>query len=375
MIFPFIRPGVLASVVLCLIIIFNYKLFTFNSNLFHLVLFSYILYNIYTFTFYFSTGIPKAIFFQEFSNSMLPITFFFIGKSNLPQDKLNSFYKIFSIAGVFCLIVGIYYLLFPSEIYIRYLTKTITNFVYINYLKDMRLNSFLGSTDIGTLSSILVILSLFYMVKNKIKLKYVLLYVFGILCVGLSMQRSAMAVTSVMIILWHIYGVYKGQFNFQFVFVQVFLVIISFLIIFIYEPHLFDQIITRFGNFSSAFSERSHSWYIAIKNSSNLFFGTGLGSVGHKAIGFSKNFIHDGSYFKILLETGIIGFTLFFLIFFLTFYKYFLDSEDKHFEISIIFVFLFQALGSNVLAFQALLPIFWFSVGRIWNYKRKKSYD
>ena len=46
------------------------------------------------------------------------------------------------------------------------------------------------------------------------------------------------------------------------------------------------------------------------------------------------------------------------------------NIHKYYLEIGIIGVFMFQAIGSNVFAFQILAPIFWYSVGQCTNQRR-----
>jgi len=370
MIFPVLRPGVLISAVLCLIIIANPNIFTFKLNFFHLVLFLYIVYNLFSVIYYFGTSLPVSVFIREVSNSILPVIFFFIGKRTIDEKNLDSFIKIFSWAGVFCLLVGVYFIFFPNDMYFEYLEKTIANFYIGNYMKDQRLNSFLGSTEIGSLSSILAVVALSYIIKDRLNLKYLLLYSLAVLCVGLSMQRSAIVISGFMVVIWHIYGIGIGRINYNFLFAELLFVSIAFIQVFRLHAELLVQVMSRLSAFSTAISERSDTWFNAISNSPNIILGSGLGSVGHKALGFTKYYVHDGSFFKILAETGIIGFSLFMIMIILTYAKFFSTKKNYRLEISIISILLFQAIGSNVLAFQTLLPVFWFSIGRIWSYKK-----
>jgi O-antigen ligase len=173
-----------------------------------------------------------------------------------------------------------------------------------------------------------------------------------------------------MVVLWHIYGIGIGRINYNFLFAELLFVSIAFLQVFRLHSELLVQVLSRLSAFGTAISERSDTWFSAINNSPNIILGSGLGSVGHKALGFTKYYVHDGSYFKILAETGIIGFSLFMTMLILTYVRFYSTKKDYRLEISIITILLFQAIGSNVLAFQTLLPVFWFSIGRIWSYKK-----
>jgi hypothetical protein len=369
MLFTTIRPGVLASIVMCIIIITNYKSITFRRNSFHFILVLYLFYNIFTGLYYINKNMPFSVFYTEFSNSILPAIFFFIGKHNKEESNQDSFYKIFAISVFICLIIGLFYYIIPNQMYLDYMKKITANFTIENYLEDRRLNSFIGSTEVGSLSAILVVIAMSYIVRNGLSFRNLLLYTIALGCSGLSMQRSSIIASVLMIIFWHIYGISLNKINHKFIIAEIAFIFLFVIQILRLDYNLPDLLITKLNSLGTAISERSNTWINAVKYSPNIFFGGGLGSVGHKALAYAKHFVHDGNYFKILAETGIIGLSLFVILLLLTFFKALSNNKRTFLEISIVSILLFQAIGSNVLSFQTLLPVFWYSIGRIWSYK------
>src|SRR5690606_10385145 len=85
----------------------------------------------------------------------------------------------------------------------------------------------------------------------------------------------------------------------------------------------FKSIFDRFLAITTGISERSNQWTYLNTLDMELIFGNGLGTMSHKALDISEFLINDGGYFKLIAETGIIGFLLFIGILFSTVYRYF----------------------------------------------------
>ncbi len=104
----------------------------------------------------------------------------------------------------------------------------------------------------------------------------------------------------------------------------------------------------------------------------NLMFGSGLGTVGHKASIYFENIITDGNYIKIFFEVGLVGFSLFLLIIVNTLVYVYRQFRIIRFEFLIIFVIFFQGLGNNVYSTYTIGVIFWLLIGIISNYYIKE---
>jgi hypothetical protein len=127
---------------------------------------------------------------------------------------------------------------------------------------------------------------------------------------------------------------------------------------------LLENIVERSSEISQAVGERSFTWTYAFQDLT-FIFGKGLGSVGHKAIGFSKILIADGNYFKMIGEIGIFGTFLFLAILISSFWNGIKDFKNKYLDLGIIFCICLVGIGSNIFTFQSIAPIFWYAIGRI----------
>jgi riboflavin transporter FmnP len=119
---------------------------------------------------------------------------------------------------------------------------------------------------------------------------------------------------------------------------------------------------------SEAIGERRGNWLDAFKGG-NIIWGGGLGAFGHKVLEYSKVVIADGNYFKMIAEVGIIGTFIFIAIVIRSLIAGFKDFRNKYLEIGIVMGLAIQAIGSNILTYQIIVPIFWYAVGRLANKK------
>ena len=121
----------------------------------------------------------------------------------------------------------------------------------------------------------------------------------------------------------------------------------------------------RLVSLPGAIGQRSDQWIGAINNMSNLWLGNGLGANGHRAAGITEHLIADGGLAKLFVEMGILGTGIFVYMMILCFKYGTRHLRECAAEVGIIAVTLLQCVGSNVLEFQIVTPIFWFAAGVI----------
>ena len=105
-------------------------------------------------------------------------------------------------------------------------------------------------------------------------------------------------------------------------------------------------------------------------NQRDYIFGHGLGGGGHLAYAAGiQPTVRDGSYFKVLLETGILS-TL--CLLYLLFYSLKKSFREKELRIEFLTIFFFSCsmIGANVIEFQYVIIPMWFAIGRISGYKK-----
>lgn len=115
-----------------------------------------------------------------------------------------------------------------------------------------------------------------------------------------------------------------------------------------------------------AIGQRSEQWVSAINNMYGQWFGNGLGANGHKAIGIEgAKVVADGGLVKLYCEEGALGFSLFAFIILVIVRQSFKDLKKYFSELGIIMTALLMSIGSNIIAFQLCMPIFYFALGVI----------
>lgn len=138
-------------------------------------------------------------------------------------------------------------------------------------------------------------------------------------------------------------------------------IIILCAVIFFVDNAFWNRIIIRIGQFKYAIGERSSSWYESIKNVDSLFWGNGFGSFSHYLAQYKVPILADSYFLLLIAENGIIGFLIFALLILVSIKDCF---KNRSVYFYIVCFILIQSIGSNMLEFQLITPIFWYSLGK-----------
>jgi hypothetical protein len=355
---PSIRLGVVTSVIILLVLYstINRHDILRNSDINKLVL-AYLFYNTCSVLLYVFSGIPLSVFFAEWSNSILPIFFFYLsGKEKTESFK---FYNITLIVLIISFITGFYLWMNDSEKYKIFMDTTEGPGTGLDFFQSLY-----GLTATGTFGVVGFLISSSLILRSNGK-KGKIAMIICLVATILTFRRGAMFSLFIAIIILH----YIAYLRFNFLKKRYF-IIEMFFIYLIYKYFLSDyvilleNIVERSSEISQAVGERSFTWTYAFQDLT-FIFGKGLGSVGHKAIGFSKILIADGNYFKMIGEIGIFGTFLFLAILISSFWNGIKDFKNKYLDLGIIFCICLVGIGSNIFTFQSIAPIFWYAIGRI----------
>lgn len=356
--FPEIRLGVATSLLILILLYKNLskRILLHNSTINKLVLL-YISYNTVSIVWFLFTGFPVSVFIAEWSNSILPIFFFYFAYVDV--NRKNSFYNITLGALFVSFLIGFSLWILEPPFYRVFMDTTEgpgTDMLFFQSLFGLTATGVFGFVGF-LISSHIVFTS--NARKGKISL------IVCMLATILTFRRSSLFVLAFSILIMH----FIGYFRYGFVKKRYFLIEALFLYgIYIYVAgnygDFFTSLIERGSMISEAFNERSGTWNFAFDNG-NLIMGDGLGAFGHKAIGYNKVLIPDGNYFKIFAEIGAIGTLLFFFIIVSSIVFGFMNFRNKYLELGIVFGLSLIAVGSNVFSYQSLMPIFWYSIGRL----------
>lgn len=355
-----IRLGVITSFIIILLIYKNLKkqsLF-FNSSINKMVLL-YLIYNSVSIILFLFKGFPISVFFAEWSNSILPICFFYFAQ--IERNPNDNFYRFTLDALVVSFVIGFILWIWDPPFYRVFMDITEGPGTDLLFFE-----SIFGLTATGALGYIAFLLSSYRIFKTKGRSGKIYLVVSMVTTI-LTFRRGALFVLALAILIMHFIGYFRFRFlkKRYFVLEFIFLYCIILLVTANYED-FFTNLTERATMLSEAFNERSTNWVDAF-NQGNLLIGGGLGAFGHKVSAYSKIFIADGNYFKMLAEIGIIGTILFITIIISSVFAGFRDFRNKYLEIGIVIGLSLIAIGSNIFEYQIIVPTFWYAIGRLAN--------
>lgn len=363
---PSLRLGVITSFLILFVSYYsiNKQDLLLNTNLNKLVL-GYLLYNTFSAVFFVFSDIPISVFFAEWSNSVLPVFFFYFSTN----EKVGNFkfYNITLFALIAGFLIGFYLWVNDSELYKQFMETTEGPGTDLLFFQSL-----FGLTATGSLALIgFLISSSLILRSNGVRGKLAMLIC--IIATILTFRRGPIFSLFFSVIILH----YLAYLKFNFLKKRYFIVEILFVYI-AYKYYLkdydlfFESFLERSSEVSQSVGERSFTWTYAFKDLT-FIFGKGLGTFGHKSIGFSKNLIADGNYFKIIGEIGMFGAIIFFSIIFISFWNGAYNLKNKYLDVGIIFCMSIVAVGSNIFTYQSIAPIFWYSVGRLSHQKKQST--
>lgn len=369
-----VRPGVIATVLLIGIYIqmlFGKKI-TVNNTIDYLMV-VFFAYNLLSGIWCVAFGMPVSIYAGEFVTGVLPVIFYFAGKSIC--DDIEDFYKKFIIAVIFVGAVGLILFIWAPQFYLDYLFDH--NYISKADVSTMRIRmiSVIGSIQLGYIAVCGMCASASLMLKNECK-KYKAAVFICCLIAFLSNQRSAMFVAIAVLV----YVNYLIFFTFKilpkkYFFLEIAGLSVGFIGLCVVYFKAVLKIYYRLVSLPGAVGQRSDQWVGAVNNMKNLWLGNGLGASGHRAVYLNDYIVADGGLVKMFCELGIIGASVFAFMMILVFKKGVKHIYECAGELAIIAVTLMQSIGSNILEFQIATPIFFFAVGRVVYFIYKDSSD
>ena len=365
--FNFIKVGQIAAVYMAVIAIVLFVVNTRGKFKLDLLIFAYIIYNILSLLWFPIEKLPYSVYFTEVAYTILPISFYFV---NHTISKDNFFIEKSMDAIFYSLVFGIVLYLWAPSFYGHFLyDRTMSGGTGMIHIRAV-LQSVYGVTAVGTFSTIIALYSFMKIIKGN-KLKYWIWFIIVIITSFLSARRSAWLALIIVLVYFH----YLLYIKFQKLTLTDFIIELTLIFLTIFSMNIFlldqvNEILVRVDSMSEAIGGRSVSWISGILSTNNIYLGNGLGSMSHTSRLFGNHGVYDGSYVKMYTETGFIGLSLLVLILVRAIFKGMRNIHKYYLEIGIIGVFMFQAIGSNVFAFQILAPIFWYSVGQCTNQRR-----
>ncbi len=310
------------------------------------------------------------------SYSILPMCFFVFARMDEKSRFLYNFVFIMTVNLILNLIL---FYVGPS-FYVDGLYKTQAISAPSREAMQMNFNSNLGVTVCSAFAGILFLYYLVRLLEREKRGRYLwidfLLMLLMLAAMVLTFRRGAwLAAICSLLLLAHL-RIWKIRQHFFIGKKKIigFLGLVSLcgMVCFQLPDGFVDKIVMRFGQFSTAVSERSGAWKQAFQSVDSILFGNGFGSFSHYLVQYNVPTVPDSYYMMLIAENGIFGLCLFGVIVGASIFHFFESHNGTIVYIIIVVFILVQSIGSNMLEFQIVAPIFWYSLGKCSSGKKKE---
>jgi len=358
----------------------------FKLNYFDFLIFIFILINLSSILNIIFLNNSLVFYLKGLTYCLFPMTGYFIFSFSkyFNYRSVNNFFNIYLITSVISIVVGVYFFLVQPPFYVNYILKSYEGITENDSLFQLRLLSYYGDpTLIGNISTVSLAI-LFYLKKceiNYLQNKLVLFFLQIIILAGviLSFARSAWVAT-LLILFIHQFKNTKIKFIKVTLFTALFIILFIFFTKYFGDNMLYAFIEERFSSLTNSFKERNSQ----LEWGKNVFinnpFGIGLGQAGHKSFtGDLSRGVYDNNYLRILVELGIQGAIPFISLILVTIYisfKGLINTQHKNIYfliLSVLLIFYFQSIGSNIIDLHYSSFIFWSFIGILSLLEKNKS--
>ncbi len=373
-----IRPGIIASLLLCLIWIQIFSILYFEMrdrrmdfkavlgclNTIDILALMYFVYNLLSVIWCTAFGMPFSVWAGEFFTGIFTMIFYAAGR--IARESFRDRFYSWFIAAVYILgIIGVILFIWGPQFYLDYLMGAdLISKADIATMR-VRMHSVTGSIQLGYISVAAMLGAVHFIMKSRGK-KGKLLLLGAMLFAFLSNQRAAMvlAILVLLYINYLVFFVYK-LFEKKYFIMECGAFGGAFVLMCVIFSSAVMKVYYRLVSLPGAIGQRSDQWINAFANMPSWWIGYGLGAIGHRANGIAKYMIADGGLAKLFVEMGVIGTAIFVYMMILCFRYALKDLNACAAECGILAVTLLMSVGSNVLTFQLATPVFWFAAGVI----------
>lgn len=364
-----VRPGVLGVLLMVGIageLVFDRKDMAYSYI--DLPVFIYFIYRCLSIFMVWKSGFPTSLYIREFGVTVLPMIFYFVGKSiKISADR---WYKTYLLAAVSVGLLGVILFIAAPTFYNNWLYQMMYISKADTQTMRVRMNSVIGSTCMSAVSVVGMAVGGFFL-KNTNSRKEKNMAVIGIvicfICTVMANQRAGLVSAFFVFLYLQVILVFVNHVMGKKGLMREFLLLLgAFVIVAVFKWQWIYKSIPRLLSIPNAVAERSYQWKAAFHSMNSYLWGNGIGVNGHKAMELAREtMVADGGLVKIFCEEGVLGSLLFLSILVIAFYKGSRHINKCYTELGIIAVLLFGSLGSNLLAFQLCTPVFWYAVGKI----------
>lgn len=354
----------------------------------------YFVYNLFSFIWIVLNGFPLSVYVEEFSNSILPIVFYFAAVC-IYEKNTDLLYKAFLYSFIVLSVVCIALYITAPQFYCDFLYNMSLISKADASTCRVRMEGVTGSTSLSYLGVAAMLVAAKYVYKyinlrkgnntesnivnigdayakrnvNKLIVLYCLAFFFSLAVVFLANGRAGMVAALLVIVYINFLVFFTFKFlDKKYFYIEVAVVVVLIVAMCVATPGIAAKIWARLISLPGAIGQRSEQWVAAINNMPGQWygqwFGNGLGANGHKAIHVEGAFpVPDGGLVKLYCEEGAIGFALFVYIMIVLFRNGIKNLKNCFCELGIIGTALLMSIGSNIIAFQLCMPIFWLAGG------------
>lgn len=354
-----LRVGLLSSIPIAILIMMNYKYFYLLGKTKNILFTIYIILSILSIGGYLINDRPIELYIKGISYNLLPSMLYIIGMVSAYEQK--NILKSILFSNSIMLFVGlVIYFLFPEFYWVK---------IYDTGSSLLRFGAYIGSIQTGNIAVANIPLIFSNKIKINQKIRPILLMI-SILSIILSAQRSAyINLVAIALLLLIVNFKVKRKLNvFKTFSLVITLLVCSFVIYQIFELLVSETLknyflirIIKIDN--SMVTDRSGQWMVALDYFFKFPLGMGLGAGGDKASIAGMLLIPDGSYLRILVETGMFGIVSFIGTNIIAI----MNNKASGYHKLALLTYLTAAIGSNVFDLYYSSFVYWVLLGYIVN--------
>ena len=328
-------------------------------------------------------GLPLDVYTSSFTTYIFPMFFFLWGADT--RDTSDNFSKVLFFSMLAAVSVGLYLHITTPSFYTSYMYEVKqAGYMASQYVTEatiMESKRFSGifesSYTISYLGMCAMLIGLSWILTHRTKYNNVVLLAavtIFIVSLFLCLQRIAIAMTVVFLLLFLIWGNKSGVKSLRYYGLGLFALIMVIPVITISlserSEQLYMLLSARFEtmDFNEAMAGRTNQYAQVDFVSADKIFGNGIGSASTFAIdNYNVQGVTDGEYVKQIMELGYVGLGILLILVLKSVLK--VRGYFRYFsmEICIVFYYLVAGIGHNSLTTYFTVYAFWFFLGRLNN--------
>ena len=317
---------------------------------------------------FFFSNYRLSIWYYGVKSQMIPMLFYFIGRNRLFED--NKFLERMRIPMLIAMVVGLLLYFWAPDWYMARRTAGLAEDSSLNAFHEVtRLSSFWPwsyAMGFGSLFYFMYYSKDFFL--QKVDYKKIGYLIIAVLTLFFAQQRVSIAFFCLYLVYMTVFANRRYRKRLFYLWGFMFLAAIGIYVFMInYADGSFVEyvlnrstdsdsniVVDRFGLFADL-------WHVSM-------LGDGLGRYGHMVLMYNMRSITDCEYIRLMAELGIIGCSIFALIYYKALRKAFHHRKIFMFEMMVVLFYLVAMIGATPLENDSMQPfLFWYCIGRIAN--------